>query len=237
LGIFADLRASARTIDLSPPSDGASRPVAAALIALEDRVGDRPYPTGFDVENEVQTIATAESDDGTYTLTVNLSDGTSFTTAAIDHDANAAAIQSAINSANGSLANDTIVVTGGPLDSDDVVLTFSGAGVAGLNHGLTVVESELELSAAPVAAPAVTATNEGQTTRPALAILYVAGVIGSPPPAQGESTVVAAPTNPQTNPHYPDQGLIRALAREAAVVEGSDTLEQAVLDAAGVRDR
>lgn len=63
MGIFTDFAASAKTIDMSLPPKGASRPLYAAIDALRDRVGDRNYTAGFDSENKVHSIGNVAADD------------------------------------------------------------------------------------------------------------------------------------------------------------------------------
>ena len=237
MGIYADLLASAKTFDAVPPSDGEDRSAYAQIDALRDRQGDIAYPTGFAERDEVQSIGAATgASSGTYTITVNLASGQSFTTAAIAHSANAATIQTAINTAATSAGitgwtNGDIVVGGGPLHTTAVTLTFSGNSVDAVNQPLASVNSGSLVGG--VAGP-VAATNEGQANRPAWAVLAAAGVVAGTPPAQGTSTVLTAASNRANNPYYPDQGLIRALAKEAAIADGNTDVETQILKVAGL---
>jgi hypothetical protein len=244
MGIYTDILTSARTIDLGGDDGlriGEQRSVVQALRGLHDRQGDRDYPAGFDAENEVQSIAIHEAgtDGGTYALDFTLFGGVEFSTAALAHDADDEDIQTAIDTAaDGVVADYTagdIAVTGGPLTTDPVVLTYSGASVAGLNHGTVAVDNiDLVDDATPTDAGAVTVTNHGQSKRTAWAILRETGVISDDPPVQGTSAALTRATYPQNNPLYPDQGLIRALAREAAYVDGNADVETEILRAAGI---
>lgn len=238
MGLFSDLEANALTIDFELPREGIQRAVVQELKLQQDRLGDIAYPAGFEAVDEVQEIPDAESDDGTYTLTFNLYGGVTFTTAALDHDDNAAAIEAAIDAAaegvvDGFTAGD-IAITGGPIDTNPIVVTYSGDSVSGRPHDLVTVSSSLSLSSDPVAAPTATEEVAGQTNRTPWAILNVLGVLDGTPPAQGTSTDLTQLTNPNINPHYPSAGLIRALAKEAAAQDRNSAVETAILTACGL---
>lgn len=104
---------------------------------------------GGGTANAVHTIAQDATDHtgGTFTLTITLSSGETFTTAGIAYNANAATIESAIDTAASGVvpgwSNGHISVSGGILQAAgaDVVLTFDGASVSGdPNHVLTVFD-------------------------------------------------------------------------------------------------
>lgn len=164
MGIYTDLLAGAKTIDgVSPIAFGGNRAVVQELKALENILGDIGYPAGFDLTNEIQSIAVhVAANGGTYTLTITLNDGTSFTTAALAYDAAHATVQTAINTAAGSaLGDDEIVIAGGPLSVAPFTLTFSGNTVAAKNAGLTVITGGVTLRA-PGTAGAATTTLAGE---------------------------------------------------------------------------
>lgn len=236
MGVFTDLFAAAQGIDSVPPAEGERRAVYAGLDAMRDRLGDVDYPVGFTATNEVQSIAfNALIDGGTFTLTITLADGTTFTTAAIAYNANAATIQAAIDTASpASVANAAIVVTGGNLATANVVLTFSGSGASAQNVATTVVGNSLTDGGVPVATPVVTTVTEGQANRPAWALLKLTSVIDGTPPVQGTSEVLVSGSTRAANVRYPDAGVIRALAREAAIADGNDAVEAAILTVAGL---
>lgn len=119
--------------------------------------------------DEVQSIAQDDTDHtgGTFALTINLSNGESFTTAAIVFNAAAGVIETAIDVAATALpvtgwTNGDITVSGGILQAAGaaVVLTFDGASVDDLNHGLTVFDGAL-LTGGVEPATRVTVTTEG----------------------------------------------------------------------------
>jgi len=236
MGVYSDLLAGAATIDMGGAdglSIGRHRALKAAIEALKDRQGDLDYPSGFDAINEVQSIAiySGTVSGGTFTLTFNLKGIAAFTTAAIAHDANAATIIAAIDTASpASVGDGHIVCTGGPLTTTPLTVTYSGATVAGKNHGALTIDGTSLTGGG--SAGAVTTTTEGQTKRTPWAALKLAGVIAGTPPVQGTSDTVTAATTPTTNPHYPDQDLIRALAHEAAVQDEIAGVETEILKAA-----
>lgn len=220
MGAIADLLAAPKTF--------AADSRLAAWLAARAAIIDEDIPASHAVTDEVQTIAAAVSDAGTWTLTINLRNGVTFTTAAMAHDLNAAGIIAAIDTASpASIGDGHIVATGGPINADDVILTFSGASVAGTNHNLSTVVSSLTLTASPVADPAVTVTTPGQTTRPARAVLYRLGVVDATLPDQGSTTAPVAAANLLNVPPW----VIRELAQECAFEDEENGVYDATVTA------
>lgn len=100
--------------------------------------------------NEVQSIAIYSGTvaGGTFELDIELSGGSTFSTAPIAYNANAATIETAIDVAATAAAvpgwtNGDISVSGGDLTTAPVVLTFDGSSVEKGNHVLTVVDGAL----------------------------------------------------------------------------------------------
>ncbi len=213
-------------IPAAAPRHAQDRVTGQALRSkIEDVDGD--VLGDFAAANEVQVIAQAESDDGTWTLTITLYDGTTFTTAAMAHDLNAAGIITAIDTASpASVTNGHIVATGGPINSADVTLTFSGATVAGENHAMSVATNvDLSLAATPlVGDPEVTQTTAGHPARSAMKALYDMGVVVGAVPAQGEAPVWTK--NP--NMKAPRSCVIHDLALECARQEENDLIYTAI---------
>jgi hypothetical protein len=94
--------------------------------------------------NELQAISAYQGTvtGGTFALTINLANGTSFTTAPIAYNATNTTISSAINSAaNGKVAGWTsdILVLGGPLTTSAIALSFSGQAVDSQDHPAVVI--------------------------------------------------------------------------------------------------
>lgn len=242
MGIYSDILATAETIDIGN-SDGRvarDKMLVRSLEALQAIQGDRDYPAAFDETDEIQSIAVYDGtvSGGDFTLTISLFGLDPFTTDAIAFDANAATIEAAIDTAAAAanvpdfVAGD-IAVTGGDLGSAPVVLTYSGDSVAGRNHGeVTIDDTGLTGGGS---AGAVSTTTEGQTKRTAWAILSACGAIGGTIPAQGEApSSISAATNRHTNPHLPSQDVLRALAHEAAVVDGNADVETEILRVLGL---
>jgi len=236
MGLFTDLRASATGLDFSAPAAGVQRAVAQDLAGLEARIGDAEYPSGYAAVNEVQSIAIygGAADGGTVTLVITLVDGTEIETDPFAYDAVAATIEGEIDAAadgivDGFVEGD-IAVTGGPLTTTPLVLTFSGASVAGQNHGLTVLDDTLLENGT---GGTVSVSAAGQENRTALAILKIAGILTGAPPVAPATTVTAG-TGFIGNPNRLEADTIRALAREAATADDNNALYSAIITAAGL---
>jgi hypothetical protein len=243
MGILADLLANAASIDTSVPHEGGDRVTDRQIQAFIDTIGDpSTYPsgTGATAVNEVQEQAAHEAgvDGGTFTLTVTLYDGTSFTTAAIAFDAVAATIEAAIDTAadpkvQGFAAGD-IAVTGGPGTTTPIVYTFDGASVAGKNHGLIVATSSLTDGGVPEATGAVTVTTAGRSSRIAIAALVVLGILNAADiQVQGDNTGYTAQNVRGKFPHQLSEDTVRDIIRQAAVEEKNAGLETALLTLLG----
>lgn len=237
MGIFSDLEANALTIDFVEPRVGNQRADVQEIFDQRTRLGDIAYPVGYTAVDEEQEIPDVTADGGTYTITFNTYGGISFTTEALDFDADDSAIQDAVDTAAAVIADYTagdIVIGGGSIDTAPITIAYTGASVSGKPQGLPTVTSSLTNSAAPVAAPVATEEVAGQTDRTPWALLRVLGVIVGPPPVQGTVSDVVRATTSMVNPHFPSQNLIRALAREAAAQDRLPAVEQAILFAVGL---
>jgi hypothetical protein len=242
MGVYSDLIAGADSIDTGGSDDirvGIDKAVVRELNTLSAIQGDPGYPTGFDVEDEVQSLAVyvGTVSGGDFTLEFTLANGETFTTAAIAFNANAATIEGAIDTAATAASitgwtNGDISVSGGDLNTAAVVFTFDGVSVAGANHDLIVVD-DAGLTGGGTAG-AVSVTNEGQTTRPALAVLFLTSAISGTVPAQGEDPTDFVKAGIPGSAVYPSHTLIRALAKEAAIEDGNEALETAILEAFGL---
>lgn len=207
--------------------------------------------------NEVQSIAThvPTVSGGTFTLTVLLENAETFTTAAIAFAANAATIESAIDTAaTGPITgwtNGDISVSGGDLNTAAVVLTFDGTSVLGGNHSLTTIDGALltgggsagvistttegQTGTNLAATPELT-TTEGQTNRTGWGALISMGIaVEADVPVQGVApSAFTSPTTPGSNANYPSQATIRALAEEAAISDDNLATQTEILAAAGL---
>lgn len=229
--VLATLIANAKTFSASTPREAQRKTAYQSLRDILQK-GDFEYPANCVAVNEVQQIAIHEDgvDGGTFTLRFTLANGTTFVTAAINHNANAAAITTAINTAAGLASvpgwtNGDIVVTGGPLTTTPLVLTFSGTTVAAQNMGLTVITSSLTDGGVPEAAGAVTVTTAGQATRTAWAALMVLGLVTSAPPVAGVDPVDPTVRTRPGFPHNLEPETVRLLVLEAAAQDNFNPTE------------
>lgn len=229
MGIYADILAAHQSFEV---------PGRFALY-LQNllNIGDPPITafSGFEVADEVQTFAAVDdASDGTYTITVQVrfkDTGVviTFTTGNLDHDANAATIETAIDSASpATVPNGAISVSGGPLDTNPVVLTFDGNAVDETSHPLATITSALTDGMDPVGDASYTAarTTPGQTQRTSWAILKALGVIAdAAPPPQGEIVAVTAGANLR----HVKPWFIRAIAEEAAAEDSQRESYEAIM--------
>lgn len=226
MGAFSDLLASRKTF-------AENDRVYRALEKYSAQMGDPDLPSGFGEQDEVQSLAVYEGtvSGGDFTLEFTLANGETFTTAAIAYDANAAAIESAIDTAATTASitgwtNGDITVAGGTLDSTPVTFTFDGDSVTAQNHALIVVD-DAGLTGGGTAG-AVTQTTVGQHARNAFGVMKLLGVLSdSAPPAPGAETPVTAGANLLRVPAW----LIQELAQEAAFEDAERASYTAVMDA------
>lgn len=150
-----------------------------ALRVVENRIetvfGDSVvsgggYPGSGDVVNARYTITTTGSSGGTFTLTVtNPSSGATETTAAINHNANAAAVASALAALTFIDASD-LTVTGGALPTATVV-NFTGT-LAGEDITMTGTSS---LNAGTLAVTETIAGGSQPDSEPRVSTIYATG--------------------------------------------------------------
>lgn len=221
MGVFTDLQSQARTIDFELPRDGIQRAVVQELKLQQDRLGDIAYPEGFAEQDEHQEIPNVECDDGTYTLVFTLADGTTFETAALDHDDDDETIQAAVDAAaavaigDGYTAGD-IAISGGPIDTDTIEIDFTGDSVAKKNHGLTTVNSSLTLSDVTVT---VTETIAGSAEP---AVDEVQTITADPTITGGTYTLSFSLAGPETFTTDPIAFDADATAIQSAIDNGAD---------------
>lgn len=226
LGPLRTLAIAAQTIDVTGDVDGVDRSVLRDLAWR----GPTTFPAGGNAQDEVQIISSVVADSGTYTLTFDLEDGTSFTTGDISFDADPQAAINTAGAANvfGWVDND-IKATGGPINDGTISLRFRGASLRRKPHGLTTATSSLLDGATPVSI-SIARTQTGQPTRLGWSCLYALDVVNDLP---GEFGVV--PTGgfdvnfPGDDTDYPSQTTIRALAKEMAFEEDNAELYTTLL--------
>jgi hypothetical protein len=148
--IFSDLLANALTFDASDPRAGISRSIVRELEGVRDLLDDPEIETVFVGGNEVQSIvqfAVNPVAPATYILTFNLANGITFSTAAIAFNANAATVQTAVDTAAAledvvpDYEAGDIAVTGSALSAGNLTITFSGDSVSNKQHGQTEIAS------------------------------------------------------------------------------------------------
>jgi hypothetical protein len=239
MGILADLLANSASIDPSVPRE--DRVTHRQVRGFIDRIGDpTTYPTntGASAVNEVQGIAihVATVSGGNFTLTFSLFGGVIFTTGNIAFDANAATIEAAIDAAAATKVpgwvDGDIVVTGGPLTTTPAVLTFSGASVAGKNHGLTTGSSAGLTGGGTLGA--IAETTAGLPVRRALAALVVLGILDAAGiQVHGDVSGYTAQNVRGSFPHQLSEETVRDIIRQAAVEDNDAALETALLTLLG----
>ncbi len=210
-----------------------------ATIADADLDGGVPGASstltpGIAAEDEGITVAVFEDTvtSGNYTLQFVMSDLTDMTTANITFDATAANIEDEINTVftgnYGGWTNGDITVTGGPLDANAVTLAFDGNSVDELNHADPIIAS-VDL-AGHTTTGTESVTTYGQSDRTTMAVLEVMGIIatGGPPP-QGTDAGITAGSTRASNPWFPSQETLKALAMQAAIEDGSDDVYVALM--------
>lgn len=150
------------------------RALIIEINALEARVQPLGIPDGgvlptsepatggylwADGTNEVQSLAQIASTSGTWTLGVTLPGNSEETTAALDFNASAAAIQTAVDAALAGLSANgvaytagDIAITGGPINAGAVTITYSGDSVKNTNTTqVTTADVDLNDATQPVA--------------------------------------------------------------------------------------
>lgn len=145
--------------------------LTAEQIAIEDAKQKLQFPRDGQATVSVQTIFKFVTDPtaGTFALTIALLDFGTFTTAGIAFNADAATIQTAIDTAAiaasvPSYTNGDITVSGGTLlvAGADVLLTFDGVSVTGKAHKTPPVVDGSGLTGGSIANPASKANIIGQ---------------------------------------------------------------------------
>ena len=240
MGIYTDALANTKSFDSALPREGVHRAISREIQAELDRV-DTALASAYAAANAVHVIATDAVDHtgGTFELTVNLyKDGVLYaaTTAALDFDATAAEVETAIDTAvdtaayPGYVAGDIAVTASGTdLQDGTITLTYSGDSVAGLGHGPVTMLDERTGGTSP--APAVAATAYGNATREAMAILLsTSTVIGEVPAAATNPTWVAGS---RALGRVLSLDTIKALARDAAIADNNPTMYSTIGDLFG----
>lgn len=221
--IKTDATTRAKTYDVTSDIDPLYRMVHRDLNGL----GGQLYQNAtLDAVDEVQDITSGDRTGGTFDLDFTLEDGQTFSVDGLAFNAAASAVQTAVDAAaalaiTGYTAGD-IAVTGGAFGASgsDTTFTFSGTSVRG-DHPLISVDGASLTGGATDPSPSE--DTAGVVPRFWFAALKAFGVITGTDPAFG-----AAPNgqytvrNSDELENYPRQQTIKALIKEATVVEGQD---------------
>lgn len=126
---------------------------AAADLQLVELLASQPLTIEVNGTNEVQSLAiTGTPTGGTFTATYS-----GQTTASINHNATAAAVQTALENLSNIAVGD-VACTGGPLPGTPVVITFKGN--LGLQNVAAITTTD-SLSGGTAPASAITTTTAG----------------------------------------------------------------------------
>lgn len=237
MGAIADFLSTAVTIDHEYPIDPLDRRAYRELTARQ-AIYDPDVPAALQAADEVQSIAidVGTVTGGTRTLEFVLASGETFTTGNIAFDADAATIESAIDTAATAAGvvgwtNGDITVAGGPLTTTPVTLTFDGASVDEANHALVVMDDSLLTGGG--SGGEISVTTEGQAARSGYAILTQAGILVGTVPSEG--VVPSALTRgASVSERCFSAETIKAIALEIAIAEGNDAIYSALVAAAQV---
>lgn len=220
-----------KTNGLINESDVGRRKVATRYFEMLEAKTPLTLLSAYDAVDAVHSIAhTGTIDGGNYTITVTLRNGETFTTASILFSANAATIESAINTAATSATitgwtNGDISVSGGNLATAPIVLTFDGASVSGTKHPITTVE-DVDLESGALGA--VTITTGGHPEAPVTQLLTTIGPFSV-------SGAVDVPANWSRNPlvKTPKYSVAKVYAEQAALELQDETAHDIVLSLLG----
>jgi len=220
-GMIATLLSGAKVLN-SNDNNGPLRHAYNEIVDLQS-VNDPELASPYLLATAVSSIAATAGSSGNFTITLNFPKySVAKTTANVVYNADAAAIQSAIDTA---LSGETILSTYSNGDVDAAVtgnvsanaaaITANGTSVNGTHMVVTTTNVDLD-----VAAPAVTVTTVGTMNRPAEAVLAYYGIIQpvSSVVPQGISVTVSDYQVPATNenPFSLSPGLKDVLVRELA---------------------
>jgi hypothetical protein len=239
-GIFETLLTDAKTIPLTghtAPLMGTLRTVYDELAKFADE-HDKAIPTAYAESDQIVEIpANSESAvSGNFTISVEVpSLHKTFTTANLAYNANAATIQTALDTAMADAgdyeAGDIAVTSDGSLETNNVTLTGTANDYVG--RSFIVTTANVNLGTDSLVAPEVTTI--GQPDRPWLAAMVALNIIGP----TGDPTIsCAAPTIDEWqaltttalgdvgNPFSVSPTTVRALVDECVVSEGREEYRQ-----------
>lgn len=233
MGIYTDLTTSSSVIKPAAPRVGIDRSSAQQLLA-KAAIFDPTIGTDYAAADEDDSIdqLTGTPTGGTYTLTFTMpTTGETFTTAAIAYNATAATIEGAI---------DTAATTAAITDWTNGDISVAEENSAGLSDGYCTFLCENAVGEMPVIITidtssvtgiggdqTVTRSTAGQGDRAAAQALFELNVVEGTLHSSGEAP--ADWTKPEsTTQSRPRVGLIKALALQASIEDGTDDAYEAV---------
>lgn len=233
MGVFQDLIDNAKSI-----------PARSQTVAfLQSKINSQLDPASnaaAEATDAVHDVAQATQTGGNMTLTVTLRNGETFTTGNIAYNANAATVESAIDSAATSASitgwtNGDISVSGTAVNNaDNIVLTFDGDSVSGANHPVTVL-NDVDGSGGDWGA--VTITTPGQSERYALNVLIALGALDDGTIAAQTASVSNSGFAAGSNIENVPQWLIRDLGREMAAEDGNNDTYHTLVESLAIQDK
>lgn len=235
--VFADLLANAKAFDKDAPIQSLDR---AVITDINEEIarGDVALPTsGFDGQNEVQTLASSGASAGDFTVTIAINEFV-VTTAAIAYNANPTAIETAVDLAATTAAvpgwtdGDISVSGAGTAELNDTVFTYDGAFVAAKIQVLSGVDGS---GLTGGGSEAFAETTPGYTARNVWAIFDALSLVdfGGSVPAQGNLPTLTKILDKSTQ--RLSERTLRAFALEAEMQHESAGLEALLLDAMGIK--
>lgn len=239
MSIFADFLAASKSIDKTGDVTALDK-VVQREIDQEIAKGDAASPSGFEGEDEVQTLAASGATAGTFDITVGVNTPNGDIQVAVDaiaFDETPANIQTAVDTEVGSAyadyeAGDIAVTGAGTADLNDTIFTYSGDSVTNLNHPLSTVDGAGLTAGGD---EEFAETNGGQTGRSPWAIMQLYSLVGfTSPPTQGGSLPALTKIINRGNTPFSD-AFLRALALEAEIQDEIPGLEALILTAMGLK--
>lgn len=194
---------------------------------LTNQLGDEGYPNAVVAAiAEVQSVTAGDRTGGTMDLVFTLVEGTGFSVLALDWDAAATAVQTAVDAA-ALVANPTYVagdfaVAGGAFGAAGSATTVTFGGPLGIGNQalITVVGTSLTGGTTD---PVASETTAGVVPRFWFAALKAMGVLVGTDPAFSATPAGQYTVNLRDSlENYPSNQLLRALIQEASVQESED---------------
>jgi hypothetical protein len=241
-GLFADFLEHVIVLDKTAPRVSRDRIAYDELVGLQNRIDPR-HPPQCEAKDEVQVLSkfTGSVSSGNYTITIIDELGVGHTTANIAYDADATAIESAIDvkmtadSYIGWVNGHISVALTGDLTTNDATLTFDGTSVTEKNFGQTIM-TNVDLTGGTVGDTST--VQHGQPIRYTWSIIWALGIYETPPEYGELLSDPAIPwAGPGENPNWPGASLREVLAAQAAIDDGVPDLRYQLEDLFNVQGK